>query len=83
MKSMVDKIAVLVGKNIRKHRERQSFSQEAFADYVKMDRSNFGAIERGERNISIYTLARIAIGLKVEMRDLVPEVHEILAQILR
>ena len=57
---------------IRMNRERLNFSQEEFADHINLDRSNYGAIERGERNISVYTLARIALGLKVEVGELFP-----------
>jgi transcriptional regulator with XRE-family HTH domain len=66
-----------IGKNIRAQRECLRFSQEGFADHVKLDRSNYGAIERGERNITVFTLARIAIGLKIEMADLLPTYKEI------
>jgi transcriptional regulator with XRE-family HTH domain len=75
MKSKVQKIAVAVGKHIRKHRERLEFSQEGFADHINLDRSNYGAIERGERNISIYTLVRIANGLKVDVGELFPSIR--------
>jgi len=72
-----NKVAISVGKRIRKCREQLEFSQEAFADHINLDRSNYGAIERGERNISVYTLARIAKGLKAEVSDLFPTLHEI------
>lgn len=73
----VKKITVAVGKNIRKYRELLQLSQEGFADTICLDRSNYGAIERGERNISLYTLCRIANGLKVEVGDLFPSIKEI------
>lgn len=79
---MVTKVSVLVGRNIRKYREKQKFSQEAFADFIGLDRSNYGAIERGERNISITTLSRIAVGLQIEVGELFPSVKE-LSNILR
>lgn len=71
------KIPTAVGKNIREHRERLNFSQEGFADYIKLDRSNYGAIERGERNISVHTLSRIAVGLEVEVGELFPSFKEL------
>lgn len=70
-------IAFAVGKKIRKRREERKFSQEAFADHISLDRSNYGAIERGERNISVYTLARIAHGLGTDVGDLFPPLREI------
>jgi len=71
------KLALSVGNKIRNHREKLRFSQEAFADHISFDRSNYGAIERGERNISIQTLAKIAVGLKTEIKDLFPALSEI------
>jgi transcriptional regulator with XRE-family HTH domain len=71
------KIAVAVGKKIRAVRIKERFSQEGFADYINLDRSNYGAIERGERNISVTTLSRIAVGFDVEVQDLFPSLDEI------
>jgi transcriptional regulator with XRE-family HTH domain len=67
-----NELVVLVGENIRKQRLAKKFSQEAFADYVGLDRSNYGAIERGQRNISVLTLVRIADALEIDLGDLVP-----------
>jgi transcriptional regulator with XRE-family HTH domain len=47
---------------IRSTRERRGYSQEGFARRVGMDRSYFGAIERGEFNMSLDTIV-IARGL--------------------
>lgn len=38
-------------------------SQEALADLVGIDRSHMGKIERGERNVSIVNVMRIASAL--------------------
>ena len=72
-----NKFTIIVGKKIRAERERQAFSQEGFADHIHFDRSNYGAIERGERNISVYTLGRIAKGLGVEIGILLPALSEV------
>jgi transcriptional regulator with XRE-family HTH domain len=48
-------------------------SQEALADAAGMDRSHMGKLERGERNVTILNVAKIAAAL-----DLKPS--EILAQ---
>jgi transcriptional regulator with XRE-family HTH domain len=53
-------INVIVGKNIRALRVRMGHSQDAFADLCEIHRTYIGAIERGERNITLATLARIA-----------------------
>lgn len=61
---------------IRKVRKEKNFSQEDFAHTAGLDRSYYGAVERGERNISALNLIRIALALKVEVGDLFPSRHE-------
>jgi len=51
---------VAVGQAIRSLREEHGSSQEAFAAAAGLDRSYYGAIERGEFNVTIDTLAKIA-----------------------
>ena len=53
------------GGAIRAARSERRYSQEAFAAHAGLDRSYFGAIERGEFNITIDTLMTIAAGLGV------------------
>lgn len=65
---------VLLGKQIRKIREEQGYSQETFAAEVGIDRSYMGGIERGERNIATLNLVKIAKVLKVEVGELFPSV---------
>jgi transcriptional regulator with XRE-family HTH domain len=48
---------------IRSTRERRGHSQEGFAARAGMDRSYYGAIERGEFNPSLDTIVRIATSL--------------------
>jgi transcriptional regulator with XRE-family HTH domain len=49
---------------IRARREALGFSQDSFAYHIEMHRAYFAAIERGEKNITVQTLVRIAAGLK-------------------
>ena len=49
-----------VGQNLRAYRERRGLSQEAFADLLGVHRTYMGGIERGERNLTLKTLERIA-----------------------
>ncbi len=49
-----------LGQRIREERKRQGYSQEGFALDVELDRSYYGSIERGERNITVHTLCLIA-----------------------
>ena len=48
------------------------YSQESFADACGLHRTYVGAIERGERNVSIDNIARIADALGVHIADLFP-----------
>ncbi len=49
-----------VGKNLRVYRESRGLSQEAFADLLGVHRTYMGGIERGERNLTLRSLERIA-----------------------
>jgi transcriptional regulator with XRE-family HTH domain len=51
-------------------REQRGYSQEAFASRAGLDRSNYGAIERGEANVTVDTIVKIATGLAVGIGDL-------------
>lgn len=49
-----------VGQNLRAHRKSKGISQEAFADLVGFHRTYMGDVERGERNLTLKSLERIA-----------------------
>lgn len=49
-----------VGRNLRAHRETRGLSQEAFADVIGVHRTYMGGVERGERNLTLKSLERIA-----------------------
>ncbi len=52
--------------NIRAYRAELSLSQEALADLCGLHRTYVGAVERGEKNITLGTLARLAKALGVK-----------------
>jgi transcriptional regulator with XRE-family HTH domain len=54
-----------LGVNLRRIREERGFSQEAFADHVGVHRTYMGGIERGERNLTLKTVERIAAWLDI------------------
>lgn len=66
----VDLLQRRVGEAVRHKREALGLSQEAFADKIGMHRTYYGAIERGERNLTLQSLSRIADGLGVELSEL-------------
>lgn len=59
-----------VGDNLRAHRHRQGLSQEAFADLIGVHRTYMGGIERGERNLTLKSLERIAARAGVDPLEL-------------
>jgi transcriptional regulator with XRE-family HTH domain len=55
-----------VGRHLRAHRQAHGFSQEAFADELGVHRTYMGGIERGERNLTLKSLERIAARIDVD-----------------
>jgi transcriptional regulator with XRE-family HTH domain len=56
--------------NLRKIRLEKGLSQEALADLAGLHRTYIGSVERGERNISIDNIERIAEALNCHVTDL-------------
>lgn len=48
---------------MRNARKAAGLSQEALADAAEIDRSHMGKIERGERNVSVLNILKIAAAL--------------------
>ncbi len=59
-----------LGEVIRAVRQQKGYTQESFALHAGLDRSYYGAIERGEFNVTVDTLMAIAAGLKVSAAEL-------------
>jgi transcriptional regulator with XRE-family HTH domain len=59
-----------VGKRIRALRNETGLSQEDFAKKCDLDRTYISDVERGERNISIINLNKIAKTLKITLAQL-------------
>ncbi len=64
------KLLTKVGKRIRALRNETGLSQEDFAKKCDLDRTYISDVERGERNISIINLNKIAKSLKVALSQL-------------
>lgn len=60
----------VVGRNLRAYRLERGLSQEDFAEVVGVHRTYMGGLERGERNLTLQTVERIAEVLGVEPRKL-------------
>jgi transcriptional regulator with XRE-family HTH domain len=61
----------MFGNAVRRERQRLKFSQEELAHRAGLDRSYMGQVERGETNISLLNLVRIADALDVGPERLV------------
>lgn len=60
----------VVGENLRRVRGDLGFSQESFGQHVGWHRTFVGAVERGERNLTLRTVERISEQLGVHPLDL-------------
>jgi transcriptional regulator with XRE-family HTH domain len=63
------------GTQVRKLRQARNWSQEEFATKAGLDRTYIGGIERGERNVSLRNIWRLAKALGVKPSDLLAEEH--------
>lgn len=59
-----------LGQTVRAARKAAGLSQEALADASGIDRSHMGKIERGERNVTLLNLLKIARAVDVKASDL-------------
>ncbi|MGW3011925.1 helix-turn-helix domain-containing protein [Streptomyces sp. NPDC001219] len=68
----MDDRAVLVkfGLRVRELRETRGFSQEKLAEIAHLHRTYIGSVERGERNISLINIHRLAHALDVSPEEL-------------
>jgi transcriptional regulator with XRE-family HTH domain len=59
-----------VGARVRELRTARGWSQEAYADICEIHRSHMGEIERGEVDVAISTLEKLAKGLDITVSTL-------------
>jgi DNA-binding XRE family transcriptional regulator len=72
------KLRTGLGRVIRARRVFLGYSQETFADKVGIHRTYQGAIERGEQNVSLNNLVRIANALNMRMSELFADAEKAL-----
>jgi transcriptional regulator with XRE-family HTH domain len=61
------------GKRVRELRKVKGLSQEDLALACDLDRTYIGGVERGERNISLNNIYRIAEALNIPASELLKE----------
>jgi transcriptional regulator with XRE-family HTH domain len=57
--------------NLKEQRLAKGLSQEDLADLCGLHRTYVGSVERGERNISIDNMERLALSLDVSLEKLI------------
>ncbi|MNJ56233.1 HTH-type transcriptional regulator SinR [compost metagenome] len=69
-------ILKLVGARVKTLRKQQGYSQESLGEKGGFHFSYIGQVERGEKNISLLNLSKIAKALDVNVAQLFTYVHE-------
>jgi transcriptional regulator with XRE-family HTH domain len=66
----MEDIRLRFGKAVRKKRHRLGVSQEEFAEICGLDRTYIGGIERGEGDVALVNIEKIARALKISLPEL-------------
>ena len=72
-KNRQDPVLVALGVALRRIRLEKSISQEKLALLAEVDRSYVGRVERGDNNVAMLTLVRLAGALDISLSDLMAE----------
>ena len=73
--SIIPKARRAFAESLRELRLSRGLSQEALAELCGLHRTYVGSVERGERNISLDNIERLAEALGVAARDLFGAKH--------
>ncbi len=66
-----------VGLSLKAHRQKRGLSQEAFATSIGVHRTYVGGLERGEHNLTLNSVERIAARLGIEPTTLLPTSRQV------
>lgn len=69
-----DDILKRFGDRVRELRKSEGYSQESFADECGLDRTYMGGIERGERNVALRNIEKIAEALGISIAELMRDI---------
>lgn len=70
----MEDVRIRFGKALRQRRQKLRVSQEEFADMCGLDRTYIGGIERGERNVALVNIEKIAFALRLPLAQLFRDV---------
>lgn len=70
---MSSALALRLGRNLQTVRRARGLSQEQFAEHLGVHRTYMGGLERGERNLTLASLERLAAALEVDPLALLSE----------
>lgn len=66
-----------VGHRIRTRREAENLTQAQLGERCDLDRTFIGSVERGERNVAILNLRKIAQALRIPLQELLADQEEV------
>lgn len=66
-------VQIKLGERLREVRSKQGISQEKLAEIAGLHRTYVSSVERGERNISIVNIEKLATALGVSLKHLMPD----------
>jgi transcriptional regulator with XRE-family HTH domain len=74
-KNRQDPLLLSLGGAIRRIRLEKKLSQEKLAHLAGIDRTYVGQVERGDNNVAILTLSRLAAALDLSIAELAQEAN--------
>ena len=66
-------ILIAFGLRMRTYRQQKNISQENLAEQTDLHRTYIGSAERGERNVSLINICKIARALDIQVSSLVAD----------